>query len=768
MRTLTGLIILSLSILPSLAQQADTLSLAEVSVTAIKQSASLLRDPVAVTILDAKPIERLNIQGMKDMTDIAPNFYMPEYGSRMTASVYVRGIGARIDQPAVGLNVDNVPYLNKNGFDFDMLDIQRIEVLRGPQSTLYGRNTIAGLINVYTLSPLAWQGVRVMAEGSLPGAGRAGAGVYHRFSPKVGMSVNGMWSRSHGWQRNLHTGRMADAANDLSGRWKTVLQPSEALSIENVLSANRSRQQGYPYTYAVTGTIDYNDPCHYRRTSVTDGLTVRWTRGSLSLASITGYQFLHDDMMLDQDFLSQSYFTLRQQQLDRSITQDLVLRGHHGGYSWLAGVFGFYKYGSMDAPVNFKRDGIDNLILPNIRGNMPSFIQLDWDGDNFVLGSEFRHHVRGAAIYHQSTYDWRHLSFALSVRYEFEQSALRYHSYCSTGVHGTVNMPQIPRPITFALPADIDIADRMRQNFRQLLPKASITYNLTNSAIYASVAKGYKAGGFNTQMFSNFLQQRLTDTMRDEAMQLMGNMMGGMGGGQGARPAAEMPGQTTAETEYSAADYVSYRPETSWNYEIGGHFSCDGGRVYSTLTAFLIDVRDQQITVFPEGTSTGRMMTNAGRTRSAGAELSIRYSPTSRWQFDLSYGYTHATFRHFFDGRQDLSGRHVPYAPSNTLYLAASHRLPIRGCTWADALSFTADVRGTGRIYWDEENLYHQPFYVRLGASVRLEHSRYSVDLWGKNLTDTRYNVFRYESIGNQFYQRGRGISGGITLRVKI
>ncbi|MDE6369907.1 MAG: TonB-dependent receptor plug domain-containing protein, partial [Duncaniella sp.] len=306
MRTLTALIILLLTCVTSEAQQADTLSLAEVSVTAIKQSASLLRDPVAVTILDAKPIERLNIQGMKDMTDIAPNFYMPEYGSRMTASVYVRGIGARIDQPAVGLNVDNVPYLNKNGFDFDMLDIQRIEVLRGPQSTLYGRNTIAGLINVYTLSPLAWQGVRVMAEGSLPGAGRAGAGVYHRFSPKLGMSVNGMWSRSHGWQRNLHTGRMADAASDLSGRWKTVFQPSAALSVENVLSANRSRQQGYPYTYAVTGTIDYNDPCHYRRTSVTDGLTVRWTRGNISLASITGFQFLHDDMMLDQDFLTQS------------------------------------------------------------------------------------------------------------------------------------------------------------------------------------------------------------------------------------------------------------------------------------------------------------------------------------------------------------------------------------------------------------------------------------------------------------------------------
>ena len=85
-------------------------------------------------------------------------------GSRMTSSIYVRGIGARIDQPVVGLNVDNVPFLNKDNYDFDMPDIARIEVIRGPQSTLYGRNTMGGLINIYTISPLNYQGSRVMAE----------------------------------------------------------------------------------------------------------------------------------------------------------------------------------------------------------------------------------------------------------------------------------------------------------------------------------------------------------------------------------------------------------------------------------------------------------------------------------------------------------------------------------------------------------------------------------------------------------------------------
>ena len=749
---------------------ADTtaLSLGEVRITSIKQAASLLRQPVTVTSINRQQIERYNIAGMKGVSEIAPNFFMPDYGSKMTSSIYVRGIGARIDQPAVGLNIDNIPFLNKNAFDFDMFDIERIEVLRGPQSTLYGRNTIAGLINVYTLSPMSWQGVRLMAEGSLPAGYRAGVGVYTKLAPRLGMSVNGYIAHSGGYFRNAYNGKYADRTTDFSGRWKTVWRPTDRLNIENVFSAGHAAQNGYPYAYVGTGEINYNDTCFYHRTSVTDGLTVRWAGEGFSVASITGLQYLSDNMTLDQDFLPASYFNLTQRQHDRSITQDIVLRGSKGNYSWLAGVFGFYKYGSMSAPVTFKEDGIDELILSNIRGNMPSFIQLMWDADNFVLGSDFRHHVNGAAIYHQSSYDLDRWTFALNMRFDYEHTALSYHNYCNTGASGTVNLPQLPRPINFTLPADIDLSDRLKQTFRQFLPKISVTYNLKNSAVFMSVAKGYKAGGFNTQMFSNFLQQRMTALMREEANELMGSMMGGMGGGSGVRPTADPDNaQTATNHEYSADDYVSYKPETSWNYELGGHFSCDNERVYSTFSLYYIDLRNQQVTLFPEGSATGRLMANAGRTRSYGAELTIRYTPTPRWRFDLAYGYNNATFRHFNNGNADLSGLRVPNAPSNTLFLSASYRLPLRA-GWVDAISFNPSLRGVGSIYWDEENLYRQPFYAELGASVRFEHSRYSVDLWGKNLTDTRFDVFRYESIGHNFLQRGKPVRGGITLRVTL
>ena len=122
----------------------------EVSVTAIKSSLTSSRalGPVSSTVVTSDEIERLGILTMKNVSEIAPNFYIPDYGTRMTSSIYVRGIGARIDQPVVGLNVDNVPFLNKDNYDFDLVDIDRIEVLRGPQSTLYGRNTMGGVVNL--------------------------------------------------------------------------------------------------------------------------------------------------------------------------------------------------------------------------------------------------------------------------------------------------------------------------------------------------------------------------------------------------------------------------------------------------------------------------------------------------------------------------------------------------------------------------------------------------------------------------------------------
>ena len=151
-------------------------TLDEVSVSALKQMSHLRREPEAATIVTQSELERLDAVSIKGISDVVPNFFMPDYGSRITSTIYVRGIGARMDQPSVGLNVDNVPYLNKDAYDFDVADIASVEMLRGPQSTLYGRNTMAGVINVTTLSPMRFQGWRIMLQGSSRIRTKASAG----------------------------------------------------------------------------------------------------------------------------------------------------------------------------------------------------------------------------------------------------------------------------------------------------------------------------------------------------------------------------------------------------------------------------------------------------------------------------------------------------------------------------------------------------------------------------------------------------------------
>lgn len=130
-----------------------TYNIGEVIVTSSTKETNDLRTlPGAVSILSPQAIATRQIDALKDISAFVPNLYMPDYGSKMTSAIYIRGIGARSSGQSIGLYVDNVPYLDKSAFDFELNDIQRIEVLRGPQGTLYGRNAM-GASSTSTPSP---------------------------------------------------------------------------------------------------------------------------------------------------------------------------------------------------------------------------------------------------------------------------------------------------------------------------------------------------------------------------------------------------------------------------------------------------------------------------------------------------------------------------------------------------------------------------------------------------------------------------------------
>ena len=172
-----------------------TVSLTPISITAIKHGTHLRNQAISATVIDRRSAERNQILSAKTASEIAPNIIIPDYGSRITSTIYVRGLGSRIDQPVVGLNIDNVPILNKNNYDFDLSDISRVEMLRGPQSSLFGRNTMGGVINIYTLSPLSYQGTRLMTEYGSGNTMRFSAGHYFKPKPTLGVSFSAQYGK---------------------------------------------------------------------------------------------------------------------------------------------------------------------------------------------------------------------------------------------------------------------------------------------------------------------------------------------------------------------------------------------------------------------------------------------------------------------------------------------------------------------------------------------------------------------------------------------
>lgn len=712
----------------------DTTTLQEVEVTAIKGGGAAAEAINASSVIGRKDVERLNIVSVKGMSDLVPNFFVPDYGSRITSSIYVRGLGARMDQPAVGLIVDNVPILNKDAYDFDVADITKIEMLRGPQSTLYGRNTMCGLITLTTLSPLRYEGLRAVAEYGSGNSALVSASAYKHLTDDFGMALTVGYTGTDGFYRNEYSAAKVGRERQWNGRLKTDWSPSSTLMLQNTFSLSNLNQSGYPYEYVPTGQIAYNDTCFYRRLLLTDGLTVKWRVGKVNLSSITSVQYISDNMTLDQDFRPEPYFTLTQRKHETGVTQDFVASmAPVANWNWTAGIFGFYKHLRMDAPVTFLATGIEELIENHRNESNPDF-PIKWDSHAFVLGSRFVIPTYGLAAYTQHHVRISDFTITAGLRLDYEASTLDYHSDCSTSY--TILTASTNTPIR-TVPIDIDDRGKLRKDFLELLPKIAVSYTFEAGDVYASVAKGYKAGGFNTQMFSDVLQQRLMAIM-------------GIG------------------NSYDVDEIVGYKPEKSWNYEAGTHLSLFNKRLKADLSVFYIDCRDQQLTMFPDGTTTGRIMTNAGKTRSCGFEVSLETTPWRTLHLRATYGFTDARFRSFFNGKEDFAGCRIPYAPANTLFLQADY-------TWIfpsgalRSLSVDAHMSGAGRIYWNETNSISQPFYCQLGASVTAQITDHiSLQLWGENLTDTQFYTFYFMSMSREFRQKGRPLRIGATLRINI
>jgi outer membrane receptor protein involved in Fe transport len=256
-------------------------------------------------------------------------------------------------------------------------------------------------------------------------------------------------------------------------------------------------------------------------------------------------------------------------------------------------------------------------------------------------------------------------------------------------------------------------------HFSQLTPKVTLQYAMPTARsrhlFYATVARGYKPGGFNTAF----------------------------------------------ETD----DERTFRPEYNWNYELGAKVTLSQ-RLNFDAALFYIDWRDQQVTQTVPGV--GSIQRNAGHSVSRGAELSVQAFPLADLAVSVNYGYTFARFLHYVRSETlDYSHRLLPLVPRHTLALSADYTLhrPFRGL---DRLVVSAGASGAGRIYWQEDNDVSQPFYLLVNLKVAATRGRVTLELWSRNLTQTLSNTYYYSLPGQGFAQRGKPLTVGTALTVRL
>ena len=439
-----------------------------------KETGKLRQLPTAVSLISQKDMQANQITSLKNVSALVPNFFMPDYGSRITSAIYIRGIGSRINTPAVGLYVDNIPYIDKSAFDFNFYDIERIDILRGPQGTLYGRNTMGGLIKVHTRSPFSYQGTDVkLGYASKSNRRSASLTHYHRWSDHFAFSAGGYYEGSDGFFRNSFNGKKIDKMEAGGGRMRAIWLPTENLKLDFSVGYDYSDEGGYPYYYTgrvdgrqesnkdLIGKISYNRDCTYRRGLFNSGLNIEYQAQKFVMSAVTGFQNLNDRMFLDQDFSPADIYTLEQKQRLSTISEEITFKSKNNKrWQWVTGASGFYQWLHTDGPVNFMEDGVKQLIENNtnkvftaLHEANPKVPVMSMEALNSILpvGGEFDTPVLSAALYHQSTFNdlfIEGLSLTAGLRLEYEKMSMNYHSTSDLGFNFTVAVPMMPRPIT--------------------------------------------------------------------------------------------------------------------------------------------------------------------------------------------------------------------------------------------------------------------------------------------------------------------------------
>ena len=767
-----------------------------------KEQVRLRLQPVSSNVFGAEQLQQLNVKDLSQLSQYVPSFVMPSYGSRLTSSMYIRGIGSRINNPAVGVYYDNIPLMSKSAFNNHFYMLDRVDILRGPQGSLYGQNTEGGLVRIYSKNPMNYQGTDVRLGIGTGLYSNVEVAHYHRPSDKLAFSVAGFYSGLKGFVNNQNFDEKNDLTNEAGGKLRLIWQPNKQLKFDWTADYQYVNQNGFGYgefhpldylpeVYSssfVPADLDVKDPATtimngYKRNMFTTGLSIGYETEKLLFTSTTSYQYLNDLMLMDQDYMTPDYLQLKQAQKMNAITQEFVLRSHDNSkWQHATGLFASYQWLNTNAPVLFGDgitgpigDAIANAMKASmLQGMIGRFMGQGMSAEaaaaaaqaavdkmgvtmtaEMAVPGEYKTPTWNFAAFHESNIllgdNWK---LTLGLRFNIDKVKIDYDALAYMNMTGgTANATA-----TYHLTSHVQ--DSRSKSYTQLLPKIGLTYSLDENIgnIYALVSKGYRAGGYNFQMFSDVLKTEL-NANQQKAM------------------------RGDYDVEHTAADYdainetIAYKPEESWNYEIGTHLNLFGGSTHFDLALYYMQIRNQQLSIMEPNSNYGRIMVNAGKSHSCGLEATLRGKAIDNaFDWAVTYAFTNAKFEEYqhtvggstspntdtFAG--DYDGNYVPFVPQHTLSAMVDWHI--------GKFTIGANMNGQGKIWWDEANTYAQKFYAVAGAHADYDFGPVLVSLWGRNLTNTHYNTFAVASSAvngtHYFAQKANPIQIGLDVNIHL
>lgn len=732
-----------------------------------KETTRLRMQPLSSSMFGQEEISRLKLRDLRDLSVYVPSFAMPAYGSRLTSSIYMRGTGSRMNaaSPSVPVYYDHVPLMSKSAFNSHFYMLDRVDVLRGPQATLYGMNSEGGLVRIYSKDPMSYQGTDVNLSLGNGFQRRAEVAHFHRPSDRFAFSVAGFYNGQDGFIRNTAFDEKNDKSNEAGAKVRLVWLLSDRLKADLTADYQFTHQNAFPYGLYDTAGSHVADPATtfmntYRRNMLNTGLTLSYDAPKFLLTSTTSYQHLYDYMDMDQDYTTAQRMMLMQHQKENAVSEELSIRSKGDSHwHWTFGLFAARQQMQTDAPVAFGPD-LTATIASGIKSAMPAAVQsmfTVWEIPLFDVDETFHTPQTILAAFHESNLQLTdRLTATLGLRLDHNHAKADYDSRGRLNLHYTANMMGTTLDETYTLTDSI--INATSKTSVQLLPKFGLTWRIGDhgSNVFVQVSKGYRSGGYNIQMFSDVLQ-----TEMQEKGKLLKN--------------GDYDITHDANTYERINKTIEYEPETSWNYELGTHLNLFDNRLKADVSTYYMQIRNQQLAVMASNYGFGRMMVNAGKSSSCGLEIGLRgHAFDDRLTWAATYSYTRSTFREYKDSvsvggtltEVDYQDNYVPFVPQHMFSAMADYRFDVAGDRLLQAVTAGLNVQGSGKTYWDEANTAWQQLYATLGGHVQLGFQHFDVDFWGRNLTDTDYATFGLAYSGGFIGQRGLPLQFGVDVRI--